>query len=101
MPRKLTKKKGGSPASKAVMNLMNMPDAFMIVPLMKGGSPASNIAMSSVQQICNCTGNKAPPLPKILGNLMNFHKTTGGSKKRTKKGGSVPYCFSDEGYVIR
>lgn len=97
MPRKLTKKKGGSPASKAVMNLVKQPDALMIIPLIKGGSPASNMAMSSVQQICNCAGNKAPPLPKIPGNVSNFHKTTGGSKKRTKKGGSVPYYLVMKG----
>jgi len=105
MPRKYSKKKGGSPASKAVMNLVTEPviDAFMIVPLMKGGSPASNMAMSSVQQICNCSGNQAIPLPKMSGNLTNFYKTTGGSKsklkrtKKNKKGGTVPYYLVMKG----
>ena len=111
MPRKYSKKKGGSPASKAVMNLVTEPviKAFMIVPLLKGGSPASTMAMSSVQTICNCSGNQAVPLPKMSGNLTNFYKTTGGSrsrsksgKKRTKKnkskkGGSVPYYLVMKG----
>ena len=106
MPRKYSKKKGGSPASKAVMNLVteSVIDAFMIVPLMKGGSPASNMAMSSVQQICNCSGNQSVPLPQLTSNLTNFYKTTGGTRSRSKtkknkskKGGTVPYYLVMKG----
>jgi hypothetical protein len=110
MPSKSIKK-GGSPASSAVMKLVDTPirvDGMMVIPLMKGGSGASSSVMSIVQPVCGCEANLPEMVGKMAGTVTDFYKATGGSKKKSmkqrgkrgsmkktmKKGGSIPYYIN-------
>lgn len=104
--------KGGSIPSDIVMSQVALGECgALVLPVPQtGGSPGSSNVMASVLKVCNCDHNLSN-IPAMKGNVVDFHKTTGGAKKTKKKsrkkskktkskvktGGSVPYYIVMKG----
>tara|TARA_E500000178_G_C17021169_1_gene755700 strand:- start:1408 stop:1836 length:429 start_codon:yes stop_codon:yes gene_type:complete len=103
--------KGGSIPSDIVMSQVAQGECgALVLPTMQTGGSAG--VMTNVLKICNCDHNLSD-IPVMDGNVVDFHKTTGGGKKnkkskrkrklrikkssKNKTGGSVPYYLVMKG----